>query len=85
MGSAKRIFRNKISVHFEMRGRDMRKLFHTAAAVAAPLALSMAANAAEVGARLRFMRLLQSMWLRRLVGLDSTSAPTSVEPGADVT
>src|SRR5215471_9098997 len=33
-----------------MRGRAMRKLFHTAA-VAALLALSMAANAAEVGAR----------------------------------
>src|SRR5258708_4207494 len=33
----------------------------------------------------RSMRLLQSMWLRRSVGLDSTSAPTSVEPGADVT
>ena len=29
----------------------MRKLFHTAAAIAALLALSMAANAAEVGAR----------------------------------
>ena len=29
----------------------MRKLFHTAAAVAALLALSIAANAAEVGAR----------------------------------
>src|SRR5215467_1274222 len=34
-----------------MRGRAMRKLFHTAVAVAALLALSMAANAAEVGAR----------------------------------
>src|SRR6266404_5022589 len=34
-----------------MRGRAMRKLFHTAAAAAALLALSMAANAAEVGAR----------------------------------
>ena len=34
-----------------MRGRTIRRLFHTAAAVAALLALSMAANAAEVGAR----------------------------------
>src|SRR5207245_1676476 len=38
-------------ISFETRGRAMRKLFHTAAAAAALLALSMAANAAEVGAR----------------------------------
>src|SRR5262245_17671356 len=42
----------KISVHFiRNAGKSMRKLFHTAAAVAALLALSIAANAAEVGAR----------------------------------
>ena len=34
-----------------MRGRTIRRLFHTATAAAALLALSMAANAAEVGAR----------------------------------
>src|SRR5258708_14298339 len=34
-----------------MRGRTIRRLFHTAAAAAALWALSLAANAAEVGAR----------------------------------
>jgi hypothetical protein len=46
MGSAKRIFRIKISVHFiRNAGESHAQLFHTAVAVAALLALSMAANA----------------------------------------
>ena len=61
----------------------MRKLFHPAAVAAALLALSMAANAAEVGARPPVYAPPPIYVAPPFSWTDS--APTSVEPGADVT